>query len=454
MQLITTILAFLIALAVLIVVHELGHFAVARWCGVRVLRFSVGFGKPLWRWQRDPRHTEWVISAVPFGGYVRMLDETDPECTGFAPEELTAAFNRQRLGARAAIVLAGPLANFLLAIVVYTGINMLGTLEPAPYLAEAKAGSPAARSSLREGDLIVAVDRRGVASWGDVQMELVKAGLNARPTVLTVQHLDGSQQDCQLDLTELGRSEIDDAWLGRIGLTHGAGAAVVQALDPKGVAAAAGIQPGDRVEAIDDLAVEGAGDLTRRVRSNSGDPQRWTLLRSSVTPAQHLVVTLTPALAPLPDGTSVRRVGIDLQVRNWVSYPPGTAMHRALRSTWDTSVMSVRMVGRMITGESSWRNVSGALTVADFAGQAARVGVVAYAAFIAFVSISLGVLNLLPIPVLDGGHLLYYAVELAKGSPVSGRTMAVAQRLGIGLLVLLTGLALFNDLTRLLSLQG
>lgn len=449
MEIMVTVLAFLVAIAVLIVVHELGHYWVAVRCGVRVLRFSVGFGKPLWRWQRHSQSTEWVISAVPFGGYVKMLDENDPDCSPMSAHDLPYAFNRQSVWRRSAIVAAGPIANFLLAIALYWVLNLIGGQELVPYLSQPKANTVAAAAGIKDGDRVLAVDDQAVSSWGDFQMRVIKDGMARRAAHVRVQRLEGDTVDLLVPLERVASAEIDETWLDKSGLARGAGAAIVQALDPQGVGRAAGLQVGDRILAIDGQHLRSASELSMAVRANQGQVQNWDIERAGAANVVRLAIT--PALLTLSDGTRIRRVGIDLQVWQFVRYGPLAALNRALGSTWDTSVMTVRMVGRMVAGESSWRNVSGALTVADFAGQAARVGLVAYCSFLAFVSISLGVLNLLPIPVLDGGHLLYYAVEITKGSPVSARFMALAQRAGVVLLVGLTGLALFNDLTRLLS---
>jgi regulator of sigma E protease len=447
MNFLTTIPAFLLALAILIVVHELGHFLIARRCGVKVLRFSVGFGRPLWRWVSGPDRTEWVISAVPFGGYVKMLDENDPDCQPVAAADLARAFNRQSVGKRAAIVVAGPAANLLLAIGLYWLVNVMGSLEPTPYLGPPPQGSLAAQAGVQDGDLVLDIDEHSIRSWGELHMALLQKGVQGSVADLRLRSVEGPERTVHLDLSSARSAEIDEEWFAHLGLVHGGGRAVIHGLDPKGAAAQAGLAEGDRVLAIDSEPVRTVSELTRRVRASDGQPQTWQVERDG----HKLQRVLTPALVTLSDGSQVRRVGVDLQAWQVVRYGPLEALTRAADSTWDASVLSLRMVARMIEGRASLRNVSGVLTVADFAGQAARIGLVAYLSFLAVISISLGVLNLLPIPVLDGGHLLYYAVEVVKGSPPSMRTVELAQRVGIGMLVLLTALALYNDLTRLLS---
>jgi regulator of sigma E protease len=448
MDLLTTVPAFLLALAILIVIHELGHYAIARRCGVKVLRFSVGFGRPLLRWVSGPDRTEWVISAVPLGGYVKMLDENDPDCQPIAAADLPRAFNRQSVAKRAAIVIGGPAANLLLAVGLYWLLNVVGSLEPVPYLGPAPQGSLAASAGVEDGDLVLDIDERAVRSWSDLFGAMVKQGVQGGAVVLHVRSIEGPERQLRLVLPGARSEEIDEAWFkNRLGLVRGGGRAVVRGLDPKGPATQAGLAVGDQVLSIDGAPVRTSAQLTQRVRANQGQEQTWQIERDG----QRLQRSLAPTLVTLTDGSQVRRVGIDLQEWQTVRYAPLEALTRAAASTWDTSIFSLRMIGRMIEGRESLRSISGALTIADFAGKTARIGLVAYLSFLALVSISLGVLNLLPVPILDGGHLLYYAVEVVKGSPPSLRAVELGQRLGIGMLVLLTALALYNDLTRLLS---
>jgi regulator of sigma E protease len=447
MELITTILAFLLALGILIVVHELGHYLVARRCGVKVLRFSVGFGRPLLRRVVGPDRTEWVIAAIPYGGYVKMLDEADPDCAPVAEADKPRAFNRQSVAKRAAIVVAGPVANLLLAIALYWAVNLIGTQEPAPYLGPPPAGTVAAQAGVEDGDIVTAFDGRSVRSWSDLRWALLQGGVSGGSVPLTVSGLDGRQRDLRLDLSSARSSEIDEEWFDKLGIVRGGGRSIIRGLVPDAVAAKAGLAEGDRIVAVDGTAVRTAADVTRLVRPSFGRAQDWDIERDG----RPIRVRITPATVTLDDGTKVGRVGIDFLELRTVRYGPLEGLTRAAVRTWDTSTFSLRMVGRMLEGRASWRNISGPVTIADVAGQTARIGLVAYLSFLALVSISLGVLNLLPIPVLDGGHLLYYAVEVVKGSPPSVRTVEVAQRLGLGMLLMLTALALYNDLTRLLS---
>ncbi len=447
MELITSILAFFLALGILIVVHELGHYAIARACGVKVLRFSVGFGRPLATWTRGADQTQWVISAVPYGGYVKMLDESDPDCLPIAPQDLPRAFNRQRVGKRAAIVLAGPLANLLLAVVLYWVIAVGGTLEPAPVLGPPPADTPAARAGLEDGDLVLAFEGHPLRSWNELRWALLQGALGGAPAALLVRGIDGTEHTLRLDLSSGRSADVDDSWFEHLGVVRGAGPPVIRALIAGEVASHSGLEAGDLIVAIDGAPIRTATQVTQRVRASAGREQSWEIERAGA----RLRRSVTPSTMRLPDGSAVGRVGIDFLQLQMVRYGPVEALQHAAQRTWDTSIFSLRMVGRMLDGRASWRNLSGPVSIADVAGQTARIGIVAYLSFLALVSISLGVLNLLPIPVLDGGHLLYYAVEVIRGSPPSVRAVEVAQRVGVGMLILLTALALYNDLTRLLS---
>ncbi len=446
MNLVTTVLAFLLALGVLIIIHELGHYAVARLCGVRVLRFSVGFGRPLLRWQRSPQDTEWVVAAVPYGGYVRMLDERDPDQAPIAAELLPQSFSRQSVWRRIAIVSAGPLANLVFAVLLYTFINVVGVPEVRPVLGAPAAATVAARAGVADGDLVLALAGRAVRSWTELRWGLIEAAQEPSVVPLSVRGLDGVEHELPLDLGGADASQVDETWFERLGFTHGAGAPVVRGLGPGEPAERAGMRVGDTILAVDGVPVRTATEVARLVRGSTAALLALDLQRDGA----RLHIELSPVAVKAEDGTSYRRIGVDFREVVLVRFGPREAFGQAVRKTWDTARFSLLMLGRMVQGRASWKNLSGPVTIADVAGQTARMGSIAYLSFIALVSISLGVLNLLPIPVLDGGHLLYYAIEIVKGSPPSERAVELAQRFGIGLLVLLTVLALYNDLTRLL----
>lgn len=446
MSALTTLVAFLVTLGVLIVVHEFGHYWVARRCGVRVLRFSVGFGRPIWKRVYGGDRTEWVIGAIPLGGYVRMLDERDPDAGPAMLTDLSRAFNRQPVAKRIVIVLAGPMANLLLAVGVYWFLNISGTLEPRAVLAAPAAETIAALAGVREGDEVVAVDGQTVRGFGDLRWKLLERAVDRAVVELTVRTAGGTERDVRLDLARLGPGEIDQTLFSRAGIALAEPQAVVRQLSPDSVAAKAGLRPGDRFVSVDGQPTVLSRDVSQIVRAAPERRLETVIERDGVRES----VRLIPAAVQV-DGQTIGRIGVDFRDLVEVRYGPLESVHLAVERTWETAIFSLRMLGKMITGEASWKNLSGPVTIADYAGQTARIGAVAYLSFLALVSISLGVLNLLPIPMLDGGHLLYYFVEILKGSPPADWVVEWGQRAGIGVLVLLTALALYNDLTRLLA---
>jgi len=454
MTLLDYLIPFALALGVLIVFHELGHYLVARWCGVKVLRFSVGFGKVLFARRLGPDGTEWALAAFPLGGYVKMLDEREGE----VPEQdLPRAFNRQGVGKRFAIVAAGPLANLLLAIALYWGLFVYGSEElraridtPAPATAAAAAG-------LLAGDTIVEVEDAPVRSWQELRWAVLQHALDGGRIRLSVVP-EGSGNRVERAISLQGTSleaEAGDV-LDQLGLrpVRPHLPAVIGRMISGGPAEQAGMAVGDRVVAIDGDPVADWAGLVERVTASEGRALAVTVERGG----QSRVLEMTPALETV-SGQSVARIGVavaedpSLRERMFatVRYGVGEALAKAVRQTWETSVLSVSVIGRMIIGDVSWKNLSGPVTIADFAGQSAKMGIPHYLKFLALISISLGVLNLLPIPVLDGGHLLYYLVEIVKGSPVPDRIMEVGQQVGLALLVMLMAFAFYNDINRLIS---
>ena len=446
MSALTTLVAFVITLGVLIVIHEFGHYWVARRCGVRVLRFSIGFGRPLFRRVYGEDRTEWVIAAIPLGGYVRMLDERDPDTDPKLLSDLSRAFNRQPVARRVAIVLAGPLANLLLAVGVYWLLNISGTLEPRAVLGAPAQQTIAQRAGLREGDEVTQIDGRPVRAFSELRWKLLERAVDRAAVEMTVRSAGGAERTVLLDLSLLGPGEIDQTVFSRLGVSLAEPPPVVRQLSPDGVAAAAGLQPGDRFVSIDGEPMARSRDVSQAVRAAAGRTLQVVIERGG----QRQSLALQPAAVQV-EGQTIGRIGVDFRDLVEVRYGPVESVGLAVERTWETAAFSLRMLGKMITGEASWKNLSGPVTIADYAGQTARMGVVAYLSFLALVSISLGVLNLLPIPMLDGGHLLYYLVEILKGSPPADWVVEWGQRAGIGVLVLLTALALYNDLTRLLA---
>jgi regulator of sigma E protease len=447
--------AFVVALGLLIVVHELGHFLVARWCGVKVLRFSVGFGKPLWlrRFGRDG--TEWAIAAFPLGGYVKMLDEREAGEEGVRPEEAHRAFNRQSVGRRSLIVVAGPLANLLLAVGLYWFLFMTGVEEPRPILAGPVEGTPAAIAKVGAGDTVRSVSGRAVETWTELRWEVLHRVVDREPVVLETVNSRGEIATHRFDAAGLGNDALESDVMQALGLRlqRPELPPVLGDVLADSPAARAGLLPGDRVLAIDGRAITAWHELAHDIRAAGARQLSLSVRRGE---GEHEFKVM-PEMAEERGGRPVARIGIavrdDPELRNrmlvTVRYGFVESLRRALAQTWDTSVLSLRMMGRMLLGELSVRNISGPVTIADYAGQSARMGADHYLRFLALISISLGVLNLLPIPVLDGGHLMYYFAEVIKGGPLSERVMEIGQQIGLTLLALLMALAFYNDINRL-----
>lgn len=448
-----TIISFVGAIALLVVFHEYGHYWVARRCGVKVLRFSLGFGRVIYQKKFGGSDTEWVISAIPLGGYVKMLDEREGEVR---PEELNQAFNRKPVLQRMAIVAAGPLANFLLAIVLYWLLFMHGLPGLKPVLGEVPAGTPAAMAQLHEGETIVSIEGAAIPSWQELHWTLLTLALKQDEIKIEALSGQGTTVYHSLNLGSLVASDLDGAFLDKLGLHlyQPLILPVIGKLTEGGVAQLAGLHKGDRVLRVDGLPVPSWGALVEVVRSHPEQLVAIDVQRGD----RVLSLTLTPQ-AVSESGKSVGKIGaapkVDKAIFDTmmveVSYFPGDAFVHSLAKTWDTSVISLKMLGKMVLGEVSLKNISGPITIADYAGQSAHMGWVAYLGFLALISISLGVLNLLPVPLLDGGHLLYYVAELVKGSPVSEQAWEIGQKIGIALLGTLMVFAVYNDINRLIS---
>jgi regulator of sigma E protease len=448
-----TVVSFIVALGVLIVVHEYGHYLVARLCGVKVLRFSVGFGRALATWRLGPDRTEWVIAAIPFGGYVKMLDERE---SAVAPAEAHRAFNRQSVLRRVLIVAAGPIFNFVFAIAVYAGLYMVGMPEARPVLAEAPAATLAKAAGVRAGDLVRAVDGAPIATWQELRWRVMQGALQRERLRLEVVNERGQIDDLTLDLSGIATDEVEADVLERIGLQlfRPTLAPILGEIIGGSAAERAGLSAGDRVTHIDGQPIATWEALVREVRTRPGEPAQLRIERRDLT----MTLQVTPE-AVTAGGKTIGRIGagplipdthaarIFVQVR----HGPLDSVVRGAVKTWDISIFTLRMLGRMLLGEVSWKNLSGPVSIADYAGQSAQLGWMPFLTFLALISISLGVLNLLPIPPLDGGHLMFYGIEVLKGSPASERTVEFGHRVGIALLLVLMAFAFYNDLTRLFA---
>jgi regulator of sigma E protease len=448
----TTLFAFVFAIAVLVVFHELGHYVVARLFDVKVLRFSFGFGKVLYTRRFGNGETEWVISAIPLGGYVKMLDEHEGDV---AAHELQRAFNRKPVLQRMAIVVSGPIANLLLAVFLYFLLFIYGVPGIKPVLGDIPANTPAAAAGLHDKLTIVSINGQPVPSWQEIRWVLLDLVLQKKAARLELRTPEGEHQFSVLEVNSLTPADLDGDFLQKLGLQPYQPPVypVIGKLVDGGVAQRAGMKVDDRVLRVNGQDIALWDELVSVVRSHPGKILDIEIERDGVP----LKLSLTPDVIDEGGKTSGRigaaahidKAAFDAMLTE-VRYPPVAAMQEALRKTWETGWVSLKMMGKMVMGEISLKNLSGPITIADYAGQSAHIGLGAYISFLALISISLGVLNLLPIPLLDGGHLLYYSVELVKGSPISEGLWEAGQKVGIALLVTMMAFALYNDISRLI----
>jgi regulator of sigma E protease len=444
MNVIQTILAFLLALGPLIIFHELGHYWVARLCGVKVLRFSVGMGRIVWSRRFGPDQTEWAVSALPIGGYVKMLDARDPTIDAIDERDQAREFTRQNVWKRIAIIAAGPLANFLMAILLMSALFMHGKQEPGTRLRAMPAASSVYQAGVRGGDAIQAVNGRPVASWTALRWEVMRAAVDKRELDLDVRGAGGGAYRAVIPAGKMAGLDVDGDVLDALGMQMWRPRPTVEQVLPDGAAARAGLKPGDQVTAIDGKPIADGIDFIDVVRGAAGRTLQVQVKRAG----QDLTLPVTPERDPATNQGLVKLMVAQAPDMVTVKAGPLGALAQGTQRTWETSVLTVKMIGRMVTGQASLKNVSGPITIARVARETARSGVEPFLEFIAFVSVMLGVMNLLPIPVLDGGHLLYYSLEVLTGRPLSERFAEIAQRAGVGLLFMLMALAIFNDLVR------
>ncbi|WP_018938609.1 MULTISPECIES: RIP metalloprotease RseP [unclassified Thioalkalivibrio] len=451
MTFLTSLLAFAVAIGVLVTVHEYGHYLAARLVGVKVLRFSVGFGRPIFKRYFGRDRTEFVIAALPLGGYVKMLDEREGPV---AQEEVTRAFNQKGLGARTFVVSAGPAANFLLAILVYAVMFMVGVGGIKPILGEVAPDTPAAEAGLERGQEILRVGDREVADWEQANLRLLDHAVRGEAVTLLLRGTDGREIEREVDLRDRQALLAEGQFLDKLGLQPYRPMLEprIGAVEGGSPAAAAGLEVGDRVLAVDGEPVADWNRWVEVVRAHPEADLRVTVERDGRT----LELRMTPE-ATDHEGVAIGRIGAGVDTDQsaardmavLVRQGPGSAFVSGAERTWDVTVLTLGILWRMITGDASVKNISGPVTIAEFAGVSALIGISAFLGFLGLVSVSLGIINLLPIPMLDGGHLLYYAAEAVKGSPVSERTQIIGQQVGLLAIAGLMVLALYNDLTRL-----
>ena len=449
----TSVLAFIVAIGVLVTIHEFGHYLAARSCGVRVLKFSIGFGKPIFKYQANPQSTEWVLSWIPLGGYVKMLDSRENEA-GTAHADWSQAFDHQSVAAKMWIVFAGPLANLLLAFVCYWGLIAQGEIGLKPYIGPVEPGSLAAEAKLRQGDLIVALDSKPVETWQEAQWQMLENWVAHRAVTVLTKTAQGEVHQHVLPLNRL-LGDPDGEVMQKAGLSvlMPVVPAVIGEVIPGSVAERSGLQTGDRILTVNQKTITDWQQFVKLVRGNPAQPLKIEYQRGE----GRFQVKLLPELIQ-QGGQKIGRLGaavnmdaVDLTPYQVIRhYSASQAAARAVDKMHETIAFTLNMLGKMITGQASLKAISGPVSIADAAGESADMGIKPYIGFIALLSISIAVMNLLPIPVLDGGHLLYHMAELIRGEPLPDKVLAIGQRLGLGILGVLMFIAFFNDINRYL----
>jgi len=446
-----SLLAFIVAISLLVAVHEFGHFWVARKLGIRVLRFSIGFGKPIWKRRFGADQTEFVIAALPLGGYVKMLDEREAPV---APDEVSRSFNRQPLWVRSAVILAGPLFNFLFAIAAYWLMFASGVPGLRPVVGEIAPQSVAEQAGFQQNDEFLSIAGKATPTWDAATLELLDAALSGEHVEISVRSLDNTQRLLIIDFADVPDALDKGGLLGNLGLSvwRPRLPPVIDRLVANAPAEQAGLQPGDRIVSVDTQAIETWSEWVDFVRAHPEQSLQLGVLRGT----EHLEVVLVPK-AVEQDGETIGQIGAYVRqpegaqdnTRTEVRYGIAESAGKSVQKTWEMTALTVRTLWGMLSGRASVENISGPISIAQYAGYSARIGLASFLKFLAIVSISLGVLNLLPVPVLDGGHLLYNVIEWVQGKPLSDSAQQAGQQLGILLLLALMAIAFYNDLSRL-----
>lgn len=456
MDVIHNIFFFIVAIGVLVTFHEFGHYWVARKAGVKVLRFSVGFGKPLFSWRRktaEGDEIEYVIAAIPLGGYVKMLDEREGEVS---ERDKSRAFNNQNISKRIAIVFAGPAFNFILAIFLYWLVFMMGTTVDRPFVGEAEPDSIAASAGFEVQDEVLMVGDAVVNSWNEFRLEILDQGLDGGDLQIRVRARDNNEYTRLLALGDIRLLENEGDIFKLIGFNQWMPElkAEIGGVVENSAAENAGLRKGDVFLQVDGIAVDQWSTLVEMIRAKPNKAMQFVVLRNGVEE----IVTVIPQSRKTTDGEQgfigayqhLPEEVLQMLITH-IEYSPSEALMNATAKTWDMSTLTLRVLWKMVSGEASLSNISGPITIATYAGVTASIGLVSFLSFLAVISVSLGVLNLLPVPMLDGGHLFYYLIEIIKGSPVSEAFELRGQQVGMAILALLMSVAIFNDLQRLVQ---
>lgn len=458
-----TLFAFIFTIGIIVTIHEYGHFQVARWCGVKVIRFSIGFGKPLWKKTLGSDQTEFVLAAIPLGGYVKMLDERELKAekeageasNNYSEADLVRAFNRQSVYKRIAIVIAGPIANLLLAIVIYWFLFMQGITGIMPIIGQVEPNSIAAQANFKTGEMIQTINSKQVNTWAEAGLMLFESAIENETVEIKAVDKNNELYLHKLNLAGLAKGADSDI-LNEIGITvfRPEVPAILAQILPNSAAEHAGLLTDDQVLSIDGLQTDTWSDVVNLVKASPNQALNFNVQRQQkivskiVTPEG--VKENNVMVGKIGAGVKLNQEQLDkVMIKQYYSGMDSLAM--SIAKTWNTSTFSLKMMWYMVAGKASWKGISGPVTIATYAGESAGLGWKPFLGFIALVSISIGILNLLPIPVLDGGHLMYYMAEIIKGSAVSEQVMMLGQKVGFGLLGLLMFLALFNDINRIVT---